>query len=139
MAKRTKKAPEPEVEEVEEDEESDDLEDLEDLEDLADEVEEDVEDEEEGDEDEAPKRKAKGKKKGKAKKEKSTIGSADLAEALGVSGRELRVMLRDHEVEKNENGRYEWPSVDAALEEMEFDSIEDAQEALSESRAKIGR
>src|SRR5262245_54645724 len=79
MARRTKKAP---VEEPEEVEETDDLEDLEDLEDLADEVEEDLEDEEEADEDEAPKRKKKGKKK---KPAKTTIGSAELADALGVS------------------------------------------------------
>jgi hypothetical protein len=128
---------------VVEDEELEELEDLDDLEDEADEVadEADDDDEEDDDEDEAP-RKSKKSKKGKkekvkaAKEESDTIGSSDLAEALGTDGKNLRVMLRDREVKKNENGRYEWDSVDQALEALGFDDLEEAQEALAESRNK---
>jgi sRNA-binding protein len=116
--------------------ETDDLEDLEDLEDLAD-ADEDVEDEDEDDEEEAPRKKKKGKaKKAKAKKESDTVGSAELAEALGTDGKNLRVMLRDKKVAKNANGRYEWEDLDTALEELGFDDLEDAQQALKEARDK---
>ena len=63
-----------------------------------------------------------------------TIGSAELAEALGTDGKNLRVMLRAKGVGKNANNRYEWDSVDDALEEMGFDDLDEAQEALKESR-----
>lgn len=113
-----------------------------DLEDLAD-ADETVASAEEGaDEDAKPKSKS---KKAKAKAEKVGVGSAELAAALGtdekpVSGRELRVMLRDKGANKTkrfqENKRYHWDTVDQALEELGFDSIEEAREALKESRAK---
>lgn len=126
MAPRKKAAPPP-------DEEIEDLEDL-DLEDLADEVEDvDVEEEEDVEEDTPPRKKSKKRRRQNAD---GNIGSAELAEALGTSGRELRVMLRDHNVPKNENNRYEWPTIEAALEQMGFDDVEEAQEALTESRGK---
>lgn len=122
------------VEEVEE-LDDDELEDL-DLEDLADEeVEEDEDVEEESEDEDEPKPKARRKGKAKAKKKESdSIGSAELAEALDVSGRELRVLLRSKGVKKNANNRYEWESVDDALEQLGFDDLDAAQEALSESR-----
>ncbi len=135
MAKTKEKGKKAKDVEVEVDEtEDEDLEDL-DLEDLADEEVDDEAVETEDEDEDEPKAKKK-KSKAKAKKESSTIGSADLAETLEVSGRELRVMLRDHKVEKNENGRYEWASVEAAMEELGFDDLEEAQEALAESRSK---
>lgn len=118
--------------------EVDELDELDDLEDLADE-EDEVEDEdvEEEDEDEAPARKSKAKtSKAKAKPAKDTVGSAELADALGTSGRELRVMLRQKKVSKNENNRYEWASVEDALEALGFDDLAEAQEALKESRTQ---
>ena len=133
MARRRSKA---EVEELEDEEELD----LEDLDDEADVEDEDVEEEDEDeDEEEAPrKKKSKFKSKAAAKKKKAkangNIGSADLAEALGTDGRNLRVMLRAKGVEKNETGRYEWESVDDALEELGFDDIDEAQDALKEAR-----
>jgi hypothetical protein len=43
-------------------------------------------------------------------------------------------MLRAKGVEKNENARYEWKSIEAALEELGFDDIEEAQDALKAAR-----
>jgi hypothetical protein len=126
-----------EVEEL--DDEVDEELDLEDLDDEADVEDEDVEEEDDDgeDEEEAPRKKSKSKKsKATAKKKaaKGTIGSQELAEALGTDGRNLRVMLRAKGVEKNENNRYEWDSVDDALEELGFEDLEDAQDALKEAR-----
>jgi hypothetical protein len=115
--------------------EDDDLEDLEDLEDLADAEEADDEDEDD-EEEEAPKKKSKKKAKKAKKKDSDAIGSAELAEALGTDGKNLRVMLRDKKVEKNANGRYEWADLDTALEDLGFDDLEDAQQALKEARDK---
>ena len=119
-------------------EEVDELDELDDLEDLADD-EEDVEDDDEDgeDEEEAPARKKKSTTKAKAKKKVSTtFGSSELAEALDTSGRELRVMLRQKKVSKNENNRYEWDDLDAALEDLGFDDVDEAKDALAESRTK---
>jgi hypothetical protein len=145
---KAKTKPKVEVEEIDEDDEDEALDELDDLEDLADEASEDAEDDEEeedeDDEDEAPRRR-KGKKKTTAKKaEPDTVGTADLAEALGTDGKNLRVMLRDKKANRprskggsfNESGRYEWDSIDDALEALGFDSIEDAQASLKESRDK---
>jgi hypothetical protein len=121
----------------------DELEELEDLEDLEDEPvdeadededEDEAEDEDE-DEEDTPKAKKKSSRKPK-KRDDGMIGSAELAEALGTSGRELRVMLRQHKVEKNENNRYEWDSVEDAVSEMGFKSIAAAKKGLAESRAQ---
>jgi hypothetical protein len=141
----TRKRKKVEVEPVEEDEEetdddeTEDLEDLDDLEELADSDDEDDEDEEE--EDEAPKRKKKvvAKKTTKAKKSADEgIGTAELSEALGTDSKNLRVMLRDKGANelKDENGRYTWPSLEAALEALGFDDLDEAQEALKEARDK---
>lgn len=93
--------------------------------------EEDDEDEDDDEEEEAPPKKSKSKKGKKGKKSsKGTtspgtstkemtggVGTAELAEAATelaeqeITGREVRVYLRKHEVEKNEeHGRYVWPS-----------------------------
>ena len=116
----------------------DELEELEDLEDLEDEPVDEVEDEDEEDEDEDEEDTPKAKKKTRKKqaRDDGMIGSSELAEALGTSGRELRVMLRQHKVEKNENNRYEWDSVEEAVEEMGFKTIKAAKAGLAESRAK---
>lgn len=132
MAKKGKKV---EIDEDEDVEETEDLEDLDDLEELADSEEPDEDEEDGDDEEDAPKKSSK-KKKDKAKKESDTIGTAELAEALGTDGKNLRVMLRDHNVPKNENNRYEWKSVKAALKALGFDDLEEAQEALAEARNK---
>src|SRR5215472_17031014 len=91
MARRRSKA---EVEELEDEEELD----LEDLDDEADVEDEDVEEEDEDEDEEEAPRKKKSKSKAAAKKNKAqangNIGSADLVEALGTDGRNLRVMLR---------------------------------------------
>jgi hypothetical protein len=140
-----------EVEEIELDEELDEELDLDDLADDEDDDEDEVEDDEDEDEDEdeevpvkKTKKAAKSKTaaKAKAKVKKGSIGASDLAEALStdektVSGRELRVLLRQKgldEVAKNENNRYEWPSVEAALEQLGFDDLDEARDALMESR-----
>lgn len=135
MAKRKSKAVVEEIEEVEDEE----IEDIEDLEDLADEEPEDDTEDEEEDEDEAPKKTRAKKGKAKAKKPaKEGIGTADLAEALGTDGRNLRVMLRKKGANKTkrfkEQGRYHWESIEEALEELGFDDVEEAQDALKEAR-----
>jgi len=151
LAPRKKPAAKVEVEEIDDELDEDEL----DLDDLADDDEDDeTEDEAEEDEDEdededdevpAPKKKAaKGKTaaKGKKKSAKSTVSAQDLADALStdekkINGRELRVMLRQKGIDKiakNENNRYEWDSIEAALEQMGFEDLDDARDALVESR-----
>jgi colicin import membrane protein len=115
------------------------VEELEDLEDLVDEADEEIEDaevEEEADEDEAPRRKKKTTTTKKAKASEDGVGSAELAEALETNGRNLRVMLRDKKVKKDENNRYHWNSVEEALTALGFDDVEEAQAALKASRNK---
>ena len=120
----------------------DELEELEDLEELVDEVEDEEEEEDEDlddaeDEEDTPAPKAsKGKKpRKKQAREDGMIGTSELAEALETSGRELRVMLRQKKVEKNENNRYEWDSVEEAVQEMGFKSLASAKKGLAASRA----
>jgi hypothetical protein len=126
--------------------ELDELEDLEDLEEVDEEEPEDEDedsedededeiDEDEDEEDEAPVKSKKKSKKSKARDD-GKIGTKELAEALETSGRELRVMLRQKGVEKNENARYEWDSVEEAVEEMGFKSLASAKKGLKESRAQ---
>jgi hypothetical protein len=134
MAKRKSKAV---VEEVEVEEDVDEIEDIEDLEELADaEAPEDDTDDEEEDED-APKR-TKSKTKKRKAPEREGIGTRELAEALNTDGRNLRVMLRKkgaNETRKfKKEGRYHWDSIEEALEELGFDDVDDAQEALTEAR-----
>lgn len=113
---------------------------LEDLDEIEDEVEEEDTEDEDVDEEDVPatKRKKKLPTNPKSKKTRKTtggIGTADLADALETDGRSLRIMLRSLGVAKNpENNRYEWDSVDAAVEALGFDSIADVQEALEESK-----
>lgn len=109
--KTRKKAVEEDVEEIES------LEDLED-DDVEDEDEpEAVEDDEDEDEDEPAPKSKKGKAKAAAAKttrakSNGRVGSAEIAEAAGVDARTLRMVLRKHSVEKDEeSGRYEWDSL----------------------------
>jgi len=45
------------------------------------------------------------------------------------------VLLRQRNIKKNpENNRYEWASIKAFLKAAKFDDVEEAKEALSESR-----
>lgn len=108
------------------------IEDLEDLEALADATADSPEEEESGEDKPAKKKAAK-----KETSEKVGIGSKELAEALGTTGRTLRVMLRSKGAnttpEFKETKRYNWPSLKAALTALGFDSIEDAQAAIKES------
>ncbi len=100
-------------------EDLDDL-DLDDLDELDETIDEDVEVEEEDDEDEDPdeapkarKRKGKKTKAAKPKKEKSGIGTPEVAEAAGVTPRELRQYLRasGYQPRDDREGRYNWPSL----------------------------
>ena len=120
----------------------DEVEDIEelDLEELADTEEPTAAAEETGDEEAKPKTRA-----ASTKPEKTGIGTKELAEALStsdktISGRELRVMLRDKEANTTErfaeNRRYKWDSVEQALSELGFDDLDEAREALAQSRAK---
>lgn len=93
-----------------------------DVDDILDEIdEEEIEDADELDDDddpttETPKRKSgrsrakASKKKATAKKEKTGVGTAELAEAAGVDPRTLRVLLRA-EFPREEGGRYNWSSL----------------------------
>jgi len=124
MARSRVKVEDDELEELEE------LEDLEDEADVVEAVEDDDEDEEE--EDEAPRRKRKSKKS-KAR-EDGSITSREFAEALGTTSKNLRVMLRDRGIKKGETGRYEWASLEAALEQLGFEDVEEAKDAMKEAR-----
>jgi hypothetical protein len=111
-----------ELEELEAIEELEELED-EDLEEDED-VEEEPEDEDDDDEDEddappkrrakAPAKKATAKKPAKSRaKENGKVGTQELAAALDVDGRTLRIVLRKHNIEKDpESNRYEWDDMD---------------------------
>ena len=102
--------------------ELDDL-DLDDLDDIEDEVEEDEVEEDEDDEledddpDEAPKARRKSRTKAKAKpaakKEKTGVGTTELAAEAGVEPRVLRAFLRSGEFQPRDEreGRYNWPSL----------------------------
>jgi hypothetical protein len=97
-------------EEESDDDESEDEDEDEPDEEEEDEDEDEDEDEEEDDEEEED---AKPKKKSKPKKKKSRddgkVGTAELADELGVSARDLRIVLRKEEIGKDaESGRYEW-------------------------------
>src|SRR5215831_13153451 len=120
-----------EVEEIDDELEEDEL----DLDDLADDEEEDeVEDEEEVP---APKKKAATKKKTKKVAAKVMVSTQDVADALStpektINGRELRVLLRQKGIDKiakNENNRYEWPTIEKALESMGFEDLDEARDA----------
>jgi hypothetical protein len=102
---------EEEDEEVEEDEDEEDEEE-------EDEEEDDEEEEEDEDPDEAPARKrrsSKSKSKAKAapKKEKSGVGTVEIAEAAGTTPRALRAYLRNHGIQAKDDreGRYRWSSL----------------------------
>lgn len=99
-------------------------------------------DEEEAEEDEeetpAPKRKAKSPTKKKTKV-KTTVGAGDVAAALETTGRSLRMLLRAkglNETAKNENNRYEWPTLEDALESMGFDDVDEAKAAIKEQASE---
>jgi len=134
---RTKKKDELEeledLEDLEEDDEEEVVDEADTDEDEDEDTDEEIDDEEDEEEDVAPKSK-KSRASKKRKRDDGKIGSAELAEALGTNGRELRVMLRQKGVEKNENNRYEWDSVEEAVEEMGFKSVKSAKAGLAESR-----
>lgn len=105
-------------EELDEDLEDDEDEDEDEEDEDEDEDEEDDEDEDDEDEDEEEEE-PKSKKKGKKSKSKSTraaqngkVGTGEVAEHCGVDSRTLRMVLRKHEIPKDEeSGRYEWKSL----------------------------
>src|SRR5215831_9160502 len=112
---------------------------------LEDEEEEEEEDEEEEDDEvPAPKKKAATKKKTKKVAAKVMVSTQDVADALStpektINGRELRVLLRQKGIDKiakNENNRYEWPTIEKVLESMGFEDLDEARDALVESRAE---
>lgn len=121
---RTAEVTDSEIDDLEGIDDLDDLEeDLEDEEpeDEVDEDDEDTEDEDEDDEDEDDDEEVVVKKKSKKSKTKPTtsraaangkVGSAEIAKEAGIDARRLRMVLRKHEVEKDEeSGRYEWSSM----------------------------
>lgn len=110
---------EDEDEDDDDEEEDDEDEDDEDDED-EDEEDDEVEDDDEEEEEEKPKKKKSSKsstkkKKGKSKsraKANDKIGVQEVAEAAGTDGRTLRMVLRKHGIEKDDDsGRYEWSSL----------------------------
>lgn len=86
-----------EDEDVEIEDEDDDLED----------------DEDEDDPDEAPKAKRGRKKSTKPKKERTGVGTVEVAEEAGITPRQLRMFLRakKYQPKDDRDGRYEWPSM----------------------------
>jgi hypothetical protein len=133
------------------DDELEDLETVDDLEDLEDEVDEDEEEDEDEDEDDeeeepptkASRKKAKSKPKQSQASKNGKVGTAEVAEAAGVDGRTLRMVLRKHSVPKDEEtGRYEWsslkaPEVKKILKWIEKGEAQDIKnEALDKLKAK---
>ena len=101
------------LDEVEEDDEEEEIEDEDE-----EEEEEEEEDEEDEDPDEAPvvkrrSRKTKAVSGKKAPKEKSGIGTVEIAEAAGTTPRALRGYLRTHGIQAKDDreGRYRWSSL----------------------------
>jgi hypothetical protein len=128
MAKATKKAPvvtDDELEELDALEELDDLDEDDEEETVADAelVEDDDEDEDDEEAEPAPKKRARQAKNdastpdSKPSRSRTTdgkVGTREIAEAAGVDGRTLRMVLRKHQVPKDpETGRYEWDSMKA--------------------------
>lgn len=94
------------VEEVEDDDEAEGVEEADD--------DDDEEDDEEEDPDEAPAKKGRSKSKSaKAKKERTGIGTKEVAEEAGVDQRTLRMYLRAQGFQPRDDrdGRYEWKSL----------------------------
>lgn len=122
---KSKKSAEEEIDDLVDD--LDELEEDEDLvdEDAEDEVEEDddeaddEDDDEDEDPDEAPKakksksKKAKTTKKAAPKKERTGVGTVEVAAEAGIEPRQLRAYLRNRKVQPRDDreGRYEWPSL----------------------------
>jgi hypothetical protein len=123
---RTKKKADEELEDIEGleeleeavDEDTDDESDDDESTDDEDESDEDESDEDDdGEEVETPKSKKKDKKKKEKKPKQSRaakegkIGTAEIAAKAGCDARTLRIVLRKHEIAKDEeSGRYEWAS-----------------------------
>lgn len=127
------------LEELDELEESDDAEDTD--------ADDDTEDEDDEDEEPAPKKGKKGKTPASTPSRSRTtdgkVGTREIAEKAGVSGRVLRMVLRKHEVEKDsETGRYEWDSMKDKEVKQILKWIEDGEaaniqkEALDKLKAK---
>jgi hypothetical protein len=129
-----------------------------------DEEDEEDEDEEEEEEEPAPKKKGKGKtstssKSGSASKKKASgsspsrsrttdgkVGVQEVAAAAGTDARKLRMVLRKHEIEKDEDvGRYEWsslnhPEVKKILKLVKGGAVKQAtNESLAKLNAKKGK
>jgi hypothetical protein len=129
MAKATKKAPvvtDDELEELDALEELDDLDEDDEDETVADAELVEDDDEDEDDEEVEPvakktKRQAKNDasapttaKPSRSRTTDGKVGTREIAEAAGVDGRTLRMVLRKHQVPKDpETGRYEWDSMKA--------------------------
>lgn len=114
---RKKKSDEDEIDElVDSLDELDEDEDEEDVEEDEDEEDEDEDDEDDEDPDEAPKKSRKGKtSKAKAKKPvREGVGTTEVAEAAGIEPRQLRMYLRNKEIQPGDDreGRYHWSSLE---------------------------
>ncbi len=133
----------------EDEDEDDDDEDEEDDEDEDDDDEDEDEDDEDDDEDEddeeeeAPKSKKKSKQRQSRAAANGRVGTAEVAEHCGVDARTLRMVLRKHKIEKDEeSGRYEWKSlnhptvkkVKKLIDKGEADNIK--QESLQKLKDK---
>lgn len=134
VAKSTKKKTKKTADEITDDE-LEELEGLEDLEDVdedevdepededededEDEEDEDEDDEDEEEEEEPPKKSKKSKASSKKKTSRSKrtdnkVGSQELADHLGITPRDLRMLLRKLKIDKDpETSRYEWSSFNA--------------------------
>lgn len=108
-------------------------EDLDESESVEYEDEEEEEEEEFEDPDEAPKAKKKRRKSSAKKQEREGVGTAEVADAAGISARQLRMLLRAEGIEKPEGeGRYTWsslnhPQVKKILKRVSEGAVENAQ------------
>ena len=135
MAKK-RKSEEDEIDELIEDldelEDSEAVDDDDDEEDEDEELEDEDEDEDEDDDeedvleddpDEKPRRRARTRKRGgrvatKAKKKsrkaaEDGVGTAEVADELGITPRALRALLRNRGIQADREGRYHWKSMDS--------------------------
>lgn len=123
----------------------DELEDDEDLEDEEVEVDEDEDDildddeDEDEDPDEAPKAKrSRSKSKAKPKKVREGIGTKEVADAAGITGRQLRMYLRakGYQPRDDREGRYNWSSLNHPEVKQILKEIK-AGAADKENKAKL--
>jgi len=126
-----------------EDEESDDEESDDEDEDEEDEDEEEPDEEDEDEDDDEEEEEVVTKKKKSSKKKKARddgkVGTAELADELGVSPRDLRIVLRKEQIPKDdESGRYEWdPDSKTVAKIRKLVKGGAVKEARDESLAKL--